>query len=109
MTTRGRTGSAAQAISRAPWLKSARRKRQGKETILLPIGIGRVLAFATDEHKLDGRQQLLQVDRLPDDFLRTHGPGFIETLFVMTPGDDDTHGVFAWRSCGDFDARPYQA
>src|SRR6185295_19004690 len=89
MMTRGRTSSAAQPIPRAPWLRSPTRKRESKRIILLPIGIGRVLAFATDEHKLDGCQQSLQVDRLPDNFLRPHGPGFIEAFFVMTSGDDD--------------------
>src|SRR5262245_37034659 len=88
-----RFGSAAQAIPRTPWLKIAARKKQRKESILLPIGIRRVLAFATDEHKLDRYQQLLQIDRLPDDFLRPHGPGLIETLFVVTPGDDDHPAV----------------
>ena len=57
--------------------------------ILLPIGIGRVLAFATDEHKLDGCQQLFKVNRLSDDFLRPHGPGFIKAFFVMTSSDND--------------------
>src|ERR1051326_1513872 len=89
MTTCGGTESAAQAIPKAPWLRKATRTKQGTETSPLPIGIGRVLAFATDEHKLDGRQQLLQVDRLPDNFLRAHCPGFIEALFVVAPGDDD--------------------
>src|SRR4029077_908054 len=89
-------GPLAQATPRAPCLRSATRNRQGKETFLLPIGIGRVLAFATDEHKLDGRQQSLQVDWLPNDFLRPHGPSFIEAFFVVTPGDDDhPAGVFA--------------
>src|SRR5688572_28745856 len=95
MTIGGRPGSEARAIPRVPWLRSATRKRKGKESVLLPIGIGRVLAFATDEHKLDGCQQLLQVNGLPDHFLRPHGPGFIETFFVMTPGDNDhPAGVF---------------
>src|ERR1051325_1758856 len=92
----GGAESAAQTIPGVSWLRSATRKRREKETSLLPIGIGRVLAFATDEHKLDGRQQLLQVDRLPDHFLRPYSPGFIEALFVVAPGDDDhAAGVFA--------------
>src|SRR6185295_2486557 len=96
MTTCGSTESAAQAIPSAPWLRSATRKKREKDTFLLPIGIGRVLAFATDEHKLDRRQQLLQVDRLPDYLLRPHSPSFIEALFVVAPGDDDhAAGVFA--------------
>src|ERR1043165_8431168 len=85
----GGAESAAPTIPGVSWLRSATRKRREKETILLPIGIGRVLAFATDEHKLDRHQQLLQVDRLPDNFLRAHCPGFIEALFVVAPGDDD--------------------
>src|SRR5512141_2013541 len=97
MTTRGQADSSARAIPTAPWLRSsATKKRQGKEIVLLPIDIGRVLALATDEHKLDGGQQLLQIDRLPDDFLRPHRPGFVESVFVMTPGDDDhPAGIFA--------------
>src|SRR6185295_1168782 len=96
MTTCGSAESVAQAMLKAPWLRRATRTKQGTETSLLPIGIGRVLAFATDEHKLDRRQQLLQVDRLPDHFLRPHSPSFIEALFVVAPGDDDhAAGVFA--------------
>src|SRR5215510_11427044 len=89
MKIRAGAGSAAQAIPGAQWLRSAMRNGKRKKIILLPSGIGRVLAFATDEHKLDGCQQSLQVDRLPNDFLRPHGPGFIEAFFIMTSGDND--------------------
>lgn len=39
--------------------------------------IPRFLAFAADKHKLDDGEQLFEIDRLVNDFLRIQGPGFL--------------------------------